>query len=144
MPVTSIRILCLAFALLFATAAHAATSSQLALEKLVGQLRSDGSLEIGESQVAAVKLIPDVYQRRDYTLAWVSDASVEAVLDAIRQSYEQGLDPEDYHWRPIRELRSRVTAEAGPEAMAELDILLTDAVVRLAYHASFGKVVLVW
>jgi murein L,D-transpeptidase YcbB/YkuD len=141
LPGTSIRVFNLAFALLLATAAHADTSSQAALEHLVGQLRADGSLEIGESQIAAVKLIPDVYERRGYTPAWVSDASVEAVLEAIRYSYEQGLDPEDYHRQAIKELRSRVAAGAGPEATAELEILLTDAVVRLAYHASFGKVV---
>lgn len=135
------RVFCLAFALLLATTAHATTPSQVALEQLVGQLRADGSLEIGESRIAAVKLIPDVYQQRDYTLAWVSDASVEAVLDAIRHSYEQGLEPEDYHWHAIREWRNRVAAGAGPAAEAELDLLLTDAVVRLAYHASFGKVV---
>lgn len=141
MPGTLTNVFCLAFALLFATAAHAATSTQAALEYLVEQLHADGSLEIGESRVAAVKLIPDVYQRRGYTPAWVTDASVEAVLEAIRYSYDQGLDPEDYHWQAIRDLRSRVAAGAGPEAAAELEILLTDAVVRLAYHASFGKVV---
>lgn len=63
------------------------------------------------------------------------------MLEAIRYSYEQWLDPEDYHRQAIKELRSRVAAGAGPEATAELEILLTDAVVRLAYHASFGKVV---
>jgi murein L,D-transpeptidase YcbB/YkuD len=112
----------------------------MALERLVGQLRVDGQLEIGASQVAAVEFIPEVYEWRDYIPAWVSDASVDAVLEAIRSSYEHGLDPEDYHWQAINELRSRVAAGAGSEAVAEMEILLTDAVVRLAYHASFGKV----
>jgi murein L,D-transpeptidase YcbB/YkuD len=114
---------------------------QSALEHLVGQLRDEGHLEIGESHIAAVELIPAVYQRRGYAPAWISDASVEAVLDAIRYSYELGLDPDDYHWLPIKDLRKRVSTGAGAEAEAELELLLTDAVVRLAYHASFGKVV---
>lgn len=129
-----------ACALVLATVAQAETSTQVALERLVGQLRVDGHLEISASQVAAVEFIPVVYERRDYIPAWVLDASVDAVLEAIRNSYEHGLDPEDYHWQAINELRSRVAAGAGSQAAAEMEILLTDAVVRLAYHANFGKV----
>ena len=140
MPGKSLSIVGVACALVLATVAQAETSTQAALEHLVGQLRVDGHLEIGASQVAAVELIPEVYERRDYIPAWVSDASVDAVFEAIRNSYEHGLDPEDYHWHAINELRSRVAAGAGAEEAAEMEILLTDAVVRLAYHASFGKV----
>ena len=129
-----------ACAFVLVTVAQAETSTQVALEQLVGQLRVDGHIEIGTSQVAAVEFIPEVYERRDYIPAWVSDASVDAVLEAIRNSYEQGLNPEDYHWQAIKELRRRVAAGAGSEAAAEMEILLTDAVVRLAYHANFGKV----
>ena len=129
-----------ACALVLATVVQAETSTQVALERLVVQLRVDGHLEISASQVAAVELIPVVYERRDYIPAWVLDASVDAVLEAIRNSYEHGLDPADYHWQAINELRSRVAAGAGSQAAAEMEILLTDAVVRLAYHASFGKV----
>ncbi len=140
MPGKSLNIVGIACALVLATAVQAETSTQAALEHLVGQLRVEGHLEIGASQVAAVEFIPEVYERRDYIPAWVSDASVDAVLEAVRNSYEHGLDPEDYHWHAIKELRSRVAAGAGAEQAAELEILLTDAVVRLAYHASFGKV----
>jgi len=136
-PLTITGVAC---ALVLATVAQAETSTQVALERLVGQLRVHGQLEIGQSQVAAVEFIPEVYERRDYIPAWVSDPSVEAVLEAIRNSYEHGLDPEDYHWLEINELRGRIADGAGAEAVAEMEILLTDAVVRLAYHASFGKV----
>ena len=135
-----LTIIGVACALVLATVAQAETSTQVALERLVGQLRVDGHLEISASQVAAVEFIPVVYERRDYIPAWVLDASVDAVLEAIRNSYEHGLDPEDYHWQAINELRSRVATGAGSQAAAEMEILLTDAVVRLAYHANFGKV----
>jgi len=140
MPGKPLTIVGVACALVLATVAQAETSTQVALERLVGQLRVDGHLEIGQSQVAAVEFIPEVYERRDYIPAWVSDPSVEAVLEAIRNSYEHGLDPEDYHWLEINELRGRIANGAGAETAAEMEILLTDAVVRLAYHASFGKV----
>ena len=140
MPGKPLTIVGVACALVLATVAQAETSTQVALERLVGQLRVEGHLEIGQSQVAAVEFIPEVYERRDYIPAWVSDPSVEAVLEAIRNSYEHGLDPEDYHWLEINELRGRIADGAGAETAAEMEILLTDAVVRLAYHASFGKV----
>ena len=116
MPGKSLSTFAAACALVLASVAQAETSTQAALEHLVDQLRDDGHLEIGAAQVAAAKLIPAVYQQRDYIPAWVSDASVEAVLEAIRNSYDHGLDPEDYHWQAISELRSRVAAGAGAAA----------------------------
>src|SRR6185295_6030196 len=53
----------------------------------------------------------------------------------IRDSQQDGLDPADYHLAAIERLRS---APGGPEA--DLDLLLTDATLRLAYHLRFGKV----
>ena len=56
---------------------------------------------------------------------------------ALRASAKDGLDPRDYHVDAIEAL-SR--ARPGPQSDADLDLLATDAVVRLAYHLRFGKV----
>src|SRR5262249_9638807 len=45
--------------------------------------------------------------------------------------------PRDYH---VAAIESLLSAPASPEADADLDLLATDGVIRLAYHLRFGKV----
>jgi L,D-transpeptidase YcbB len=60
----------------------------------------------------------------------------------LAESYGEGLDPEDYHAASIRAARGALTdIERLPaDERAQLDILLTDSVIRLGYHLRFGKV----
>jgi murein L,D-transpeptidase YcbB/YkuD len=53
-----------------------------------------------------------------------------------------GLDPEDYHYAALLEQLSTIGRQnvADPWQVVGLDILLTDALARLVYHVSFGKV----
>jgi murein L,D-transpeptidase YcbB/YkuD len=64
------------------------------------------------------------------------------LLEALDESYFEGLDPNDYHAAAVRAARNRVTDfdALQPAERAGLDILLTDSVVRLGYHLRFGKV----
>ncbi|MCU7800030.1 MAG: peptidoglycan-binding protein [gamma proteobacterium symbiont of Lucinoma myriamae] len=61
------------------------------------------------------------------------------MLKAINESYQQGLVPDDYH---LAELNSRLKKGLKQSDVrdAQLDILLTDALLRLGYHLIFGKV----
>jgi len=113
-----------------------------AIQARVEQLREIGALQIGAGQIAAVQLIPEFYQRRGYQPAWSDPRDVAALIKLVEHTPDHGLDPEDYHLNEIEGLR-RTIAEAGtPQAQdaADLDLLLTDSVVRLAFHAKFGKV----
>jgi L,D-transpeptidase YcbB len=116
--------------------------SQEIIREKVEQLRLFKSLKIGEASVASSIVVPDFYERREFQLAWVKQSSIEDLFRAIKESDADGLDPQDYHLAALERLRHE--AEAGPTpapAMrADLDILLTDALVRLSYHLMFGKV----
>ncbi len=83
-------------------------------------------------------VLADFYRRRDFRLAWSDVAAIDALLRAVRESADDGLEPGDYHLTAIE--RSRAAAPAIPEMRARLDLLLTDAAVLLAYHLRFGKV----
>lgn len=68
---------------------------------------------------------------------WSDPARVASMRAAIDSSATHGLTPDDYHRQTIDALRPR--AGADPEAAADLDLLLTDAVLRLGEHLHFGK-----
>ena len=59
------------------------------------------------------------------------------MLTTIRDSAADGLSPSDYHLSELELVRGR---PASAERDADLDLLATDAVIRLAYHLRFGKV----
>ena len=88
------------FAVLFAlVAASAAASSQQppavrqAIEERVERLDATGELAIGEVWIAARRLIPVLYQRRDYAPAWSERDDVEDLFEAL-DAHGHRIDPE--------------------------------------------------
>ena len=120
--------------------AQSAFSEALRLE--VEGLQITGRLEMAGVDVAAASLLAEFYERRRFEPAWTRPQQAEQLLELVIASSADGLDPADYH----REAVARGVAtldEAGtltPVEQVELDILFTDALVRLAYHERFGKI----
>jgi len=126
-------------AVLAGAAAHAADWSAEALRFRVEQLRAGQDVRIDGARIAARTLIPEFYERRAFRSAWDRPARAEAMLAVVDASRDHGLDPADYHAETLRRIVS-----AGPpsdaRAAADRELVLTDALVRLAYHLRFGKV----
>lgn len=88
------------------------------------------------------------YAARDYKPGWVSGdglrPSAQAMLDVLDASSEEGLNPEDYHVRALRNLFAALhgssPSDSGrPARMATVELLLSDAFVLLAEHESHGR-----
>ena len=99
---------------------------------------SGGKVVIDGDPLASVVVLPEFYERRSFRPAWTSPAVTDELVRAIRDSAGDGLDPADYHLAAIERLRAKTPATQ--ETQGRLDLLLTDAAVRLAYHLRFGKV----
>jgi len=139
------RLLLVGIAIVLAHAAAGDAQEDPAAEsirRMVEQIQFAGGLEIGEARIASVTVLPELYANRDFHRAWTDPKAVEDLLAAIRESKEDGLDPDDYHLAPLERLRAEIAAgqQQEPELLADYDVLLTDALVRLAYHLLFGKV----
>ena len=93
---------------------------------------------VGGDALASVVVLPEFYERREFKPAWTTPAPVDDLLRAVHESAAAGLDPADYHLAAIERLRA--TMPVTPEVQAQLDLLLTDATLRLAYHLRVGKV----
>ena len=104
---------------------------------------SDGeTIIVGERALASRTLLPAFYAQRKYTPAWVNPDSITQLLDAIEPIEADGLEPADYHLHTLKELRTRLANAPAfdPALAADFDLLLTDSLIRLGYHLSFGKV----
>ena len=108
----------------------------------VEQLEATGALTVRGQGIASLTVLPDIYEARGFRLAWSDPQSVEGLLHAVTGIEEDGLDPGDYHLGALRELFAEERAGETPDPVltADLDLLLTDSLVRLGYHLNFGKV----
>ena len=92
--------------------------------------------------VSSQTTIPNFYRERGYRPAWTKKSTINELLDAIKDSYDHGLNPDDYHLKALQKLEEKIhkTGVTEPSLLADYDILLTDALLRLSFHLFYGKV----
>lgn len=115
-------------------ASAGAAPSREALRERVEALRSDGSPG-GEAHRAARALVAGLYEARGFEPLWADAGRVASLRRAVDASLTHGLDPRDYHAAAL----ASAPAPADGRALAQRELLLTDALIRLAYHLHFGK-----
>jgi murein L,D-transpeptidase YcbB/YkuD len=141
----ALAILCGLIGLTMLGLGHAAEMDDLTAPIIRGkieQLRHLKALKIDEAQVFSTLVLTDFYERRAFHLVWRNPMAIDDLFRAIRDSEADGLEPRDYHLASLERLRRDVetTSPPPPALLADFDILLTDALVRLLYHLMFGKV----
>jgi murein L,D-transpeptidase YcbB/YkuD len=130
----------LPFLFISAQADEAAEREAIGVE--IEQLRYSGRLSVGEVDVASGSLLADVYERRGFKPAWSGIDRMEALIELVRATAADGLDPEDYHLSDLERVHEILVngRELNAVERAALDIALTDSLIRLGYHQRFGKV----
>lgn len=129
------------FLLISSTGAQTADSTDL-LQSSLEELSTQPDPRVDNVRIATAAILPNFYASRDFQLAWSRPEQTTGLIAAIRSGEAEGLDPTDYH---LKELEKRLNLisidniEPSPERVA-LDILLTDSLIRLAYHFYYGKV----
>lgn len=111
-----------------------------ALRRSVEQLQSTGRVTVSGQPVLSARALPEIYAARGFSLLWTDPANEETLLGEIAAVGGDGLNPEDYHFGALRAALDRRASEPGnAAAVVTADLLLTDALVRLAAHFHFGK-----
>ena len=108
----------------------------------IEQLRYTGRLSVGEVDVASGELLAEVYERRGFEPAWSGADRMESLIELVRATRADGLEPEDYHLSDLERVHEMLVKghEFSDVERAALDIALTDSLIRLGYHQRFGKV----
>ena len=104
---------------------------QNALVSIIEHISGGQPYQLEGEAVAAVKVVPDLYSRRDSQPAWTNQKAIDDFLSAIKRIDEDGLDSGDYHLRSIERLMRQTKSSRDPVVRAELDVLLTDGLARL-------------
>jgi murein L,D-transpeptidase YcbB/YkuD len=93
------------------------------------------------ARIALPERLQEFYTRRGFRAAWDNARNAEQLRRALAESYDEGLDPKDYHLPLLEDLAAQIARSTATNAVrAQYDVLLTEALLRLAYHLSFGKV----
>ena len=93
------------------------------------------------ARIAFGELLQEFYARRAFRPAWTDAGNAAELRRAVADSAADGLSPEDYFLPLLEDLaRQARDPAATPMMRAQHDILLTEALLRLGYHLSFGKV----
>jgi murein L,D-transpeptidase YcbB/YkuD len=120
--------------------AHVARADEIAelVSRRIGALRAGHEVRVGRDRIASTRALPDLYERAGFRLLWARVGAARGLLAAVRDADAHGLDPDDYHRPEIERLLAVPPRDAA--AQVDFDLLLTDAMVRLAYHLVYGKV----
>lgn len=114
------------------------------IKRIVTLSAQGKSTPLTQETVRVRSIVELFYQERGYAAAWPPTHQISEVILAIKQSDSEGLYKEDYHYESLvklHELYEKTTeVEAKNKALAELDVLLTDAVMHYAFHLINGKV----
>jgi L,D-transpeptidase YcbB len=131
--------------LLFAgSALPQAPTQNAAAEAVAAELESLMSPEprtIRGVDVAMQELVHAFYARRGFRPAWDNPRNAAELRRALADSAADGLDPADYFLPLLTRLSGELASPGASDILhAQYDILHTEALLRLAYHLSFGKV----
>jgi L,D-transpeptidase YcbB len=99
------------------------------------------SILISGQSVKSNKSLPALYQSRSFSPIWsgADGALPQAyeMIEVIKESPAEALNPNDYNLTQIEQVLSRGT---NPETMAELDLLLTNAYLNYGHDMLYGRV----
>ncbi len=94
-------------------------------------------------QIFNTDVIIRLYEKDEKLLSakWETWENVDQLIFAIRNSYREGLQPEDYHLTAIENLAENIAGNEYPVPgdIAKMEMLLTDAFLMLSAHMAGGK-----
>ncbi len=101
----------------------------------------DGDVTVLGVPLQTGDILSRFYAARNYQPAWTARDGADALLQAIRASREDGLEPRDYLLEPLERLAPFALAPTtSPTLRADFDLLATEALIRLWSSLTVGKV----
>ena len=119
-----------------AVADNNATSEQI--REKIESFRNTENLTIAGANIASKEVLPKLYESRSFQPAWNNEERIKDLIQMVGRAEEEGLLPHDYHYNELTKLYNKDNKDTND--IANLDIILTDSLIRYGYHQNFGKV----
>ncbi len=105
------------------------------------------SITAGGRNMRLSPALPGFYQKRAYEAVWIDDngnpRQADELVEAVKASYYEGLNPEDYGLTQMEAVLARVKS-AGNKAdtadLAELDVLFSNSFLTYANDIYYGQI----
>ena len=118
--------------------AQGLSSEQIIQERIYGE--NSGRLSAAGKILFSRIEMPKFYTNRNFELAWGDGQNRRDLMASIASSFDEGLDPADYHQEKISQLlEQEEQGELSNAEKADLDMLMTDALIMYAAHLLGGK-----
>lgn len=122
----------------------AAEAQQSSADPVFVLKQSLSEKEIAGETLKAPSAVNAAYEAHQWSLIWIQGDSLSsagmALVEAIDDANQDGLNPTNYHSTVIDELVQKVKKFGDTSVVTDLDILLTDAFLAYAFHLNFGQV----
>jgi len=122
------------------TATKAQTTTQQIIEQRIKSGAETATVAADEIVLASQNVMPRYYEARNFEPSWTDKNNFSALISVIEDAYNEGLNPYDYHLERIVELIGEVNGNQDPKKLADLDMLMTDAIFLYGAHLIMGKV----
>ena len=130
---------------------HPVEAARSILLQRVGPPGTSGPVFCRRDRICGSEVLPGFYRARNSQPAWIDDdlklAGAVSFLSALRRVTEDGLNPENYHLSVLETLLAEIQAAkrlkpsgVQPEALADLEMLLTDSFLLCGSHLVHGQV----
>ncbi|GJM16752.1 MAG: murein L,D-transpeptidase [Thermodesulfobacteriota bacterium] len=107
-------------------------------------------IQIQTKSIKANKSLPKLYERNNYSLFWIKTdgptPQAMKMVEVIRNSGDEALNPEDYNLEEIESTLSRMQNDNetkrpyDEEDLAELELLLSNAFLTYGHDLHYGRV----
>ena len=99
-------------------------------------------VSLGTDYVFVSEELTKLYNNVDYRRLWSEEKNRKDLMKIIEEAYFDGLNPNDYHIKSIKQLYLEKNEDLEDEALrlAKIDVLMSDAIMLYAFHMIHGKV----
>ncbi len=110
------------------------------LENKITSEEGQNSVAVNGIELFSQMELPQFYTNREFEPAWTNSRNQKDLIESLESSYDEGLTPNDYHLEMIKNITEKSSySKLDVTEKADLDLLLTDALILYATHLLEGK-----
>ena len=110
-----------------------------ALRERLERLQAMDRAGVRGAEIVARRSLPRLYEESGYEPFWTAER-LQTLLALLRESAEDGLEPEDYHLSELTKLAPVFASSGDAVSRADADMRATEGFFLLLYHLYLGKV----